>query len=70
MTTYAQIDRALRVKGWSYDADNCRFTDGKRRIHYMEIVALVRGLTLDELASYENDKQDNGRAQVERKKSS
>jgi hypothetical protein len=56
MTTFKQLDRALRAKGWHYDAGDEVFHDrANRRLDYRGVVPLVPGLTLDKLASYQED---------------
>jgi hypothetical protein len=64
MTTFSQLDRALKAKGWRYDAGDEVFRDGNdRRLDYRRVLKLVSGMTLDELASYQDDEADKRRAQ-------
>jgi hypothetical protein len=55
MTTFTDLDRALRQRGWHYDATNEEFRDGNKRLDYRDVQKLVPGMTLDELASYQDD---------------
>jgi hypothetical protein len=55
MTTFEQIDAALAANGWRYDARSELFFDGNKPLKFRTVVALVPGLTLDELASYQDD---------------
>jgi len=58
MTTFKQLDRALAAKGWRYDVDNEQFMNGKHPLNYHKVLALMPGMTLDELASYQDQKYD------------
>jgi len=58
MTTFTKLDRAIRAKGWHYDAGDEVFRDGNRRLDYRRVLKLVPRMTLDELASYQDDKAD------------
>jgi hypothetical protein len=55
MTTFEQIDTALRAKGWHYDRGNELFTDGERPIDWGQVVNLVSEIALDELDSFQED---------------
>jgi hypothetical protein len=55
MTTFERIDAALLAKGWRYDARRDLFFDGDKRLRFRTVVALIPGLTLDELASYRDE---------------
>lgn len=59
MTTFEEIDGALRPKGWRYDRGNEVFKAGERVLEWEEVVSLVPSTTLDELASYQDDKADH-----------
>jgi hypothetical protein len=62
MSTFDTLDKQLAAAGWTYDADNEQFLAGKRRLDYRRVLALVPGMTLDELASYQDLKYDDLRA--------
>jgi hypothetical protein len=62
MTT-PELDRALAARGWRFDAASERFTDGTRRVDYRKVLALIPGMTLDELASYVDAKHEEWLAQ-------
>ena len=53
MMTLEQIDAAHAAKGWRYDVSKDDFFAGNRRLGYQKILAVVPGMTLDELASYQ-----------------
>jgi len=63
MTTFTDLDNALTAKGWRYQASHEQFYDGNRELTWKDILGLVPGLTLDELASYQHDKWVTLRAQ-------
>jgi hypothetical protein len=56
MMTFEQIGVALRAKGWRYDRGNELFMDGDRVVEWEELLGIVPSTTLDELASYQDDK--------------
>jgi hypothetical protein len=56
MTTFGQIDQALAAHGWRYQASHEQFYEGNREITWKDVLGLVPGMTLDELASYQTDK--------------
>jgi hypothetical protein len=60
MTTFQQLDKALRAKGWRYDIGEEQFFDGDGTMirDYRKLTALVRGMTLDELLSYQDQQYD------------
>jgi hypothetical protein len=58
MSTFTQVDKALRAAGWRYDTGEEEFFDGTKRLTYRKILAFVLGMALDELASYQDDKFD------------
>jgi hypothetical protein len=62
MTIFEQIDAALRAKGWRYDRGNELFMAGERVLEWEKLVCLLPGLTLDELASYQDDRHDDLRS--------
>ena len=55
MTTFEKLEKALSAKGWHYDAGNQGFRNGKRRLDYRRVLALVPGMTIEELAAYQDD---------------
>jgi len=57
MTIFQQIDAALRTKGWKYDASRQLFIDRELNVihSYHKLLALVPGMTQDELESYQDD---------------
>jgi len=57
MTT-SELDRALKKRGWHYDVENEVFRNRGRRLNYQQVGALMPGMTLDELASYQDDQYD------------
>jgi hypothetical protein len=58
MSVIDEIDRQLHAHGCHYDADFEAFMDGQRVIDTDELAKLLPGVTLDELASYQDDKYD------------
>jgi hypothetical protein len=58
MHTFETVDEALAAVGWAYDPKKEQITNGKRRMSYRKVLALVPGLTLQELASYVSHKHD------------
>ncbi len=60
MTTFQQLDKALKARGWRYDIGQEQFIDGDGKAirDCQKLTALVPGMTLDELASYQDDKHD------------
>jgi hypothetical protein len=58
MTRFEELDKQLAIRGWNYDRGSEEFRDGKKRLHWKEVAALVPGFTLDELASYVDDQHD------------
>jgi hypothetical protein len=58
MTTFGQIDQALRAKGWRYDRGDEVFRDGDRVLVWEEVIGLAPGTTLGELTSYQDDRYD------------
>ena len=58
MTT-ADLDKRLAARGWRYDVDNEQFMNGKYTLNYRKVLALMPGMTLDELASYQDQKYDD-----------
>ena len=49
MTTFHRLDEALAAQGWRYDAQSECFMNGERVVDYREVLALVPGMTEDEL---------------------
>ena len=65
MITFQQLDKALKARGWRYDIGQEQFIDANgKAIRDRKLTALVRGMTLDELASYQDDKYDKGPTSV------
>jgi len=62
MTRFKQFDKALAERGWTYDSAKEEFRDGARRVGWRELVPLLPYMTLDELASYVDDRHDKLRA--------
>jgi hypothetical protein len=56
MTTFEKIDAAIAARGWRYDRSEQQFFDGELVLDWEEVIGLARGMTPDELASYEDDK--------------
>ena len=54
MTTFSQLDSALKSNGWCYDVGDEVFSGGKARLDHRSVLKLVPGMTLDELASYKD----------------
>jgi hypothetical protein len=63
MTTFTDLDNALKAKGWRYQASHEQFYDGNRELTWKDVLGLVPGMTLDELAGYQHDKWVALRAQ-------
>jgi len=51
---FQTLDKALRAASWRYDACEESFYAGDKRLPYRKVLALVPGMTLDELASYQD----------------
>lgn len=62
MTTFEQIDQALTAHGWRYQANHEQFYEGNRELTWKDVLGLVPGMTMDELASYQTDKWGKFRA--------
>jgi len=62
MTTFEQIDEALAAHGWRYQASHEQFYEGNRELTWKDVLGLVPGMTLDELARYQTDKWGQFRA--------
>lgn len=60
MTTFEQIDAAIAARGVRYDLGDEIFYDGNRPLEPEELIGLLPDFTLDELASYQDDKFDKG----------
>jgi hypothetical protein len=52
------LESALAARGWRFDAESERFTDGIKRIDYRKILALMPGLTMDKLSNYVTAKHE------------
>jgi hypothetical protein len=59
MSTFDTLDKRLAAKGWRYDADNEQFMNGKHALNYRAVLALIPGMTMDELARYQDQKHDD-----------
>ena len=44
--------------GWRFDASRELFTDGARRVDYRRVLAIMPGITMDDLASYVTQKHE------------
>ena len=62
MTTFTDLDDALKTKGWRYQASHEQFYDGNRELTWKDVLGLVPGMTMDELASYQTDQWGKFRA--------
>ena len=62
MTTFTDLDNALKAKGWRYQASHEQFYDGNRELTWKDVLGLVPGMTMDELASYQTNKWGKFRA--------
>jgi hypothetical protein len=59
MTRFQQFNRELKRRGWRYDVGGEGFFDEHgRRINWHRLVRLLPDMTLDELASYQDDRWD------------
>jgi hypothetical protein len=67
MTRFDDFEQQLAARGWTYDVDDGDFRDGTRRLTWKDLVGLVPGFTLDELASYEDQKVDESLAKRRKK---
>jgi hypothetical protein len=56
------IDDALSSHGYRYDPSAEEFLDGERVIEWQEVIELVPGMTLDELASWQDAEHDRYRS--------
>ena len=55
MTVIQRLDEALRANGWSYDLEEMVFRNrGRQKMRHSRILALVPGMTEDEIASYQD----------------
>ena len=62
MTRFQQFDAALKTKGWTYDVGNEEFhTRGGRIVECELPLRLLPDMTLDKLASYQDDRYDGSR---------
>jgi hypothetical protein len=61
MITFDQIDATIAARGIRYDVVDEVFFDGSRPLEPEEVIAIVGDMTLDELASYVDDKYDRRR---------
>jgi hypothetical protein len=52
MHTFEKIDEALAAVGWTYDSAGQEFRRRNRRVQYHKVLAIVPGLTLEELTRY------------------
>jgi hypothetical protein len=59
----AEFDRQLAARGWTYDPAAEEFRDGPRLLEWEDVIGLVvPGLSLDDLAAYQDAKYDDLRA--------
>ena len=56
------IRRGSGQRGWTYDTGDEAFREGERVLDVDELLGLLPELTLDELASYQDDRYDQLRA--------
>ncbi len=64
----AEFERQLKLRGWCYDVGNEQFVAGDRVLTWEDVVGLVPGLTLDELASYQDERTtDHGKDELGRR---
>jgi hypothetical protein len=56
MTTYAQLDKALRANGWRFGASEESFWAGSKRVPYGKLLKMVPGTTECEFAAWAEDK--------------
>jgi len=61
VTRFQQFDRALRERSWTYSVCDEEFRDGERVLEWEELICLLPEMTLDELASYQDDRYDTSR---------
>jgi hypothetical protein len=61
MTTFDQIDATIAARGIRNDVVDEVFFDGIRPLSPEDVIAIVGDMTLDELASYVDDKYDRRR---------
>ncbi len=57
-----EFDNLLAARGWTYDAHIQEFRDGDRVLEREDVIGLIPGLSLDDLAAYEDAKYDASRA--------
>jgi len=53
-----ELDLALAARGWRYEAGTELFMDGERQLDWEEVIALVPGMTRDDLVAYQDEKWD------------
>ena len=60
MSTYTQLDRALKANGWRYDRGDEIFLDGAGKpLHYQKVLRPVPGMSLDAMASDQDYNYDH-----------
>jgi hypothetical protein len=62
LTRFQQFDKALAKRSWTYSVGDEVFREGERVLDADELLAIVPEMTLDELASYQDDRYDKSRA--------
>ena len=57
MSTFEELDYALKSRGWRYDRRQDQFLDGTRVIDWQDVISLLPR-TLDALASHQDNQHD------------
>jgi hypothetical protein len=60
-----ELYRQLAARGWRYDPAIQEFYDGKRLLEWEDVIKLVPGMTVDDLAAWEASLQSRLREQSE-----
>ena len=64
MSRFDELDQQLAVRGWHYDAAREEFRNGTRTLEWEDAIGVVPDFTLDELARYQDHKNDERLARL------
>ena len=53
-----EFERQVAARGWRYDEQSELFMDGDRVVDFEDVIALVPGMTPEDMAAYRDDKWD------------
>ena len=54
---HSHLEQSLATHGWRYDAERERFTDGLGPIDHHQILALMPGVSIEDLVSFVDEKR-------------